>query len=262
MAQANPWRLDGRRALVTGGSRGIGRAVAAMLAERGAEVVLCGRDAGKAEAAADALRRQGARAAAVAADVSEAADRQRLVETVQAAGDALHILVNNAGTNIRRATVDYAGGEARHVMATNLESTFELTRALHPALKAGSGAVVNVASVAGLTHLATGAPYGASKAAMIQLTRNLACEWAADAIRVNAVAPWYIATPLAEQVLQDPAYLRAVTERTPMGRIGEPEEVAAAVTFLCMPAAAYITGQCLVVDGGFTVNGFAFPGRP
>ncbi len=262
MAEASTWRLDGRRALVTGGSRGIGRAVAGMLADLGAEVVLCARNAEVAEAAAAELRDGGARARAVAADVSVAADRERLVEAVTAGDASLHVLVNNAGTNIRRPSVDYRPEEIRQVLGTNLEAVFELTRSLYPALKAGRGAVVNVASVAGLVHLATGAPYGASKAAIIQLTRNLACEWAADGVRVNAVAPWYIATPLAQQVLADPDYRRAVVQRTPMGRIGEPAEVAAAVAFLCMPASAYITGQCLAVDGGFTVNGFAFPGRP
>jgi Tropinone reductase 1 len=116
--------------------------------------------------------------------------------------------------------------------------------------------VVNNASVAGLTHLRTGAPYGMSKAAMIQLTRNLAVEWAPWDIRVNAVAPWYIDTPLARQVLADPDYERQVLERTPMGRVGRPEEVARAIAFLCMPASAYVTGQTLAVDGGFSVYGF------
>jgi Tropinone reductase 1 len=116
--------------------------------------------------------------------------------------------------------------------------------------------VVNNASVAGLTHLRTGAPYGMSKAGMIQLTRNLSAEWAEEGIRVNAVAPWYIRTPLADQVLRDPAFREEVLNRTPMGRVGEVEECARAIAFLCMPAASYITGHCLVVDGGFSIFGF------
>ncbi|MDQ4140366.1 MAG: SDR family oxidoreductase, partial [Bacteroidota bacterium] len=111
-------------------------------------------------------------------------------------------------------------------------------------------------SVSGLNHLRTGAIYGMTKAAMIQLTKNLAVEWAGDNIRVNALAPWYIRTPLADAVLQNQEYLNDVLSRTPMGRVGEPSEVAAAAAFLCMPAASYITGQCLAIDGGFSVYGF------
>ena len=131
-----------------------------------------------------------------------------------------------------------------------------MCRAAYPLLRAaGSAAVVNVVSVAAFRNLGTGTPYAMSKAAVVQMTRALAAEWARDGIRVNAVAPWYIRTPLAEPVLQDPVRLAAILARTPAGRVGEPAEVAAATAFLCMPAASYITGQCLVVDGGFTVSG-------
>lgn len=247
----SPWSLNGRRALVTGGSRGIGRAVVDELASLGARVVAVARDPAPLESRTDS------QVSALGADITSDEDRQRVVDEALRTLGGIDILVNNAGANVRRRALDYRAGEYERIMRLNLEAAFELSRLAHPALKAaGDAAVVNMASVAGLTHLRTGAPYAMSKAGMIQMTRNLACEWAADGIRVNAVAPWYIRTPLAEQVLADEAYKRQVLDRTPMGRVGEPEEVAGTVAFLCMPRAGYITGQCVAVDGGFSVFGF------
>jgi Tropinone reductase 1 len=255
-ASTAAWRLDGARALVTGASSGIGLATARELAALGADLLLVARGAARLDGVRAAIESEfaGRRVEALAADMASAEDRQRVRD---AAGPALQILVNNAGTNIRKRMADLNLEEYRLVQRTNVESCFDLCRLLYPLLRQGApSAVVNNASVAGITHLRTGAPYGMSKAAMIQLTRNLAVEWAADGIRVNAVAPWYIRTPLADQVLRDPDYQREVLERTPMGRVGEVEECARAIAFLCMPAAGYITGQCLAIDGGFSVFGF------
>jgi Tropinone reductase 1 len=250
------WRLDGARALVTGGSSGIGLATAQELAGLGADLVLVARHAERLERARAAIRDRnpGCRVELVAADLSHDAERRRVAA---AAGDALQVLVNNAGTNIRKRMTELSLEEYRQVQAVNIESCFEMCRLLYPLLRSGRPAsVVNNASVAGLVHLRTGAPYGMSKAAMIQLTRNLAVEWAAEGIRVNAVAPWYIRTPLADQVLQDEAYRAEVLDRTPMGRVGEVEECARAIAFLALPASSYVTGACLPVDGGFSVYGF------
>lgn len=254
----NPrWSLTGKKALISGATKGIGRATAEELLEFGAEALIVARNAAEVAETVAAWQKLGHRAFGVAADVGKAEDREKIFKEVERLWGKLDILVNNVGTNIRKPAVQYAGEEIDKILSLNLRSAFEMCRLAYPFLaQSGQGSIVNMASVAGLLHLKTGAPYAMSKAAMIQLTRNLAVEWAKDGIRVNAIAPWYIRTPLAEAVLQKPEYLAAILERTPMKRVGEPEEVAALATFLCLPAASYITGQCIAVDGGFVVNGF------
>ena len=253
------WRLDGQLALVTGGSAGIGRAIARELLGFGASVLIAARDGDALEAARDELAEEcpDGDVRAFIADVADDEQRRELLDWVEDQGDGLNILVNNAGGNLSKPAVDYTESEWREIFEINLFSAFELSRYAYPLLtKHAMSSVVNVGSVSGLTHVRSGAPYGMSKAAMHQMTTNLAVEWAEDGVRVNAVAPWYIRTRRTSGKLSDPDYLDEVLLRTPMGRVGEPEEVAAAVAFLCLPAAAYITGECIAVDGGFLRYGF------
>ena len=253
----NSWTLEGKRALITGGTKGIGRAVADEFLELGARVTIVARTDADVEALLKAWHGRGLGFEGIVADVSKPAGVEKIVGAIQRETNRLDILVNNAGTNIRKESLGYSREEFEMLIDTNMTPAFELSRRLHPLLKAAeSGSIVNVVSVGGITALGTGAPYAMSKAAIIQLTKYLAAEWARDGIRVNAIAPWYIMTPLAETVLKDERYLSAVLSRTPMKRIGKPEEVAAVAAFLCMEGAGYITGQCVAVDGGFTAQGF------
>ena len=204
----------------------------------------------------------------VVADVSTDEGRRLIIDKAREVfGEKdLDILVNNVGTNIRKPTSDYELSELDFILRTNFISCFEMSKLAHPLLKRDDGAstktpasIVNIGSVAGVTCMKSGTPYAATKAAMNQLTGNLCCEWAKDGIRVNCVTPWYIGTPLAMQVLKDEEYKKTVLDRTPAARIGKPEEVAALVAFLCLPASNYITGQVISVDGGFTRQGFYDP---
>jgi Tropinone reductase 1 len=253
------WRLDGQLALVTGGTAGIGRAIARELLGFGARVLVAARDADGLDATRVELEEEfpDGEIRTCVADVSDDEQRRELLDWVEDIDDGLNILVNNAGGNITKAANDYTEDEWRGIFETNLFSAFELSRLAYPLLvKHAASAIVNVGSVSGITHVRSGAPYGMTKAAMHQMTRNLACEWAEDGIRVNAVAPWYIRTRRTSGKLADPDYLDDVLLRTPMGRIGEAEEVAAAVAFLCLPASSYVTGECIAVDGGFLRYGF------
>ncbi|GAB2521019.1 SDR family oxidoreductase [Spirosoma aerophilum] len=246
------WSLSGQRALVTGGTKGIGEAIVRQFLDLGASVFIVARDNTLLQQQLTNYRQLGHTVDGMAVDVSQPGAVVQVIDAVKAIGGSLDILVNNAGTNIRKPTADYSPAEYDHILNTNLRSAYELTQAAYPLLKESSvgGKVVMISSVSGLAHTSSGSLYGMTKAAMLQLTRNLAVEWAPDGIRVNAVAPWYINTPLATPVLTNPEKLAGILKRTPMNRVGEPEEIASIVSFLCMPASGYVTGQTISADGG------------
>ncbi|MFN8366769.1 MAG: SDR family oxidoreductase [Candidatus Kapaibacterium sp.] len=251
------WQLQGKKAIITGATKGIGLATAQELAQFGAEVCIVARNEQDVEHVTSDFHKQGLRAIGVPCDVSNSAGRANLFKTIEQQWGKVDILVNNVGTNIRKKTMEYTQDEYEKLFSTNLTSCFEMCRLFYPLLKeSGSAAIVNVASTNGLTFARTGSPYSMTKAAMIHGTKYLAVEWAKENIRVNVVAPWYIRTPLTEGVLANTEYYNEVLERTPMNRVGNPEEVAAAIAFLCMPASSFITGECIAIDGGFTKYGF------
>ncbi len=239
------WDLKGKRALITGGTRGIGLATANEFLALGAEVAVVSRVADQRN---DVRCLQG--------DIGLAGDRERIAQEIQEQWGGLDILVNNAGMNIRKSWLEISEDERETVLNTNTLGPMDLTKRLFPLLqKSNAASVVNVASVAGFVDVGSGATYALSKAALLQFTRSLAVEWAPHHIRVNAVAPWYIRTPLTEPVLSQPERMAKILSRTPMARVGTPEEIAAAIAFLAMDKSSFITGQCIVADGGFMALG-------
>lgn len=250
------WSLEGKKALVTGGSKGIGLAIVEELVHLGAEVLLVARSERDLSGCVQMLQQRGFHAEGLAGDVTDRAFRTQIVNALEKKSSKLDILVNNVGTNVRKKFVEYSEEEYRKLFETNLFSLTEMSRLCYPLLKkSGRGAVINIASVAGSVDVQSGPPYGMTKAAIIQFTKHLAVEWAPDQIRVNTVSPWYIETPLTQPVLSQPDRLKKIIESTPMKRVGQPEEIAGLVAFLAMDKASYITGQNINVDGGMMAQG-------
>lgn len=248
-------RLDGRVALVTGASRGIGRAIAEAMAGAGARVALASRQPELLNEMAHAISAEtGSHCEAFRVDMADPEEASRLAEEVRARLGRIDILVNNAGANIRKDSLDYTAGEWDHVLTVNLKSQFFLTQAAARLMKEqGGGKILNIGSMSAHLGIPSIPAYTCTKAAMEQLTRMLAVEWAEYNIQVNAIAPGWIDTALTRPLQEDPS-MRAryewVISRTPAGRFGEPGELAGAAIFLCSPAADFITGQVLAVDGG------------
>lgn len=246
------FRIDGLTALVTGGASGIGFATASLFAEAGARVFILDRDARAAERAATKI---GGGTVARSLDVTDEAAIIRVLAGIDAEASGIDILVNNAGTAIRRPAVEQTIDEWNSVLAVNMTGAFLMacTAARHMLARGRPGAIVATASIMGLSGggLYPNISYQTTKGAMVNMTRALAVEWAKDGIRVNAVAPTYVRTPFIAPLLAEPELVAAIERMTPLGRMAEPEEVAAAILFLASPAAAMITGHTLPIDGGF-----------
>ncbi|ESQ51436.1 hypothetical protein EUTSA_v10017106mg [Eutrema salsugineum] len=258
------WSLQGITALVTGGASGIGHAIVEELAGFGARIHVCDISETMLNQSLSEWEKKEFRVSGSICDVSSHPERETLMHTVSAIFDGkLNILVNNVGVIRTKPTTEYVAEDFSFHISTNLESAYHLSQLSHPFLKAsGSGSIVFISSIAGVVSADCGSIYSLTKGALNQLARNLACEWARDGIRSNAVAPNFIHTALAQPFLDDAGLKKSLNSRTPLGRAGEPREVASLVAFLCLPAASYITGQTICVDGGLTINGFSYQPEP
>ncbi|MEM7143162.1 MAG: SDR family oxidoreductase [Actinomycetota bacterium] len=246
------FRLDGKVAIVTGAGRGIGAATATLFAEAGADVVIGSRTADQLAAVAEAIGGHGQQAAVVAGDLSTREGLETLVDTAVERFGGIDVIVNNVGGSMPQAFMDTSEKAFDGAMRWNVTTAFNLTQLAVPHMVDRPGAnVVNIASTAGLFASRGFAAYGTAKAALIHLTRALAQDLAPK-IRVNAVCPGSIATSALDIVLQTPELEQAMNEATPLGRLGEPEEIAGAALFLASPISAYTTGQFVGVDGGIT----------
>lgn len=250
------FRLDGKVALVTGASKGIGAAMARGLAEFGASVVLCSRKQDAVDAVAQDLRNDGLEAIAVAANVGNRDDIEILVETAVRTYGGIDVLINNAAANPVFGPIQNTDERAfDKIVEVNLKGPFELARRVHAIMRArGGGSIINISSIGGIRPEANIGIYSVSKAAIINLTRAMAQDWGGYNIRINAICPGLVKTRFSEALWQDETTLDRFVARIPLGRIGEAEDLVGLAIYLASAASAYCSGGVYMVDGGYSAN--------
>ena len=251
MTSLDLFRLDGQTAVVTGGAGGLGAAMARGLAEAGAAVAVADFNAGQAKVVADGIAKNGARALAVAVDVADRASVERMAEEAETRLGPIDVLVNCAGITHRSPAADFPEAEWQRVLAVNLTGVFWGCQVVGQRMLARRrGSIVNIASIAGQIGLTGTVAYAASKGGVVMLTRALAVEWAAQGVRVNAIAPSWFESNIGDLLHREPDYAERAMRRVPVGRMGKPDELIGAPLYLASAASTMVTGHVLAVDGG------------
>ncbi len=246
--------LNGKVALVTGGTRGLGEVAAMALAKSGADVAVCGRSLSDLDRVSAAIRNLGKRAKGFVLDVLAKESIHKGVKEIIETFGGIDILVNNAGVNRRMPVLDFTEEDWDLIIDTNLKGYFLVTQAVAPQmLQKGYGKIINMSSILGTVALPNQLAYASSKGGIDQMTKVMAVEWAKGGVRVNAIGPTYFETDLVAQIRNDPERFNYINERTPMGRWGYPSELEGIVIFLAAPASDFITGQTIYIDGGWTI---------
>lgn len=250
------FKLDGQIALVTGGSRGIGRAIAIGLAECGADVAILSRDTDKSGEVLEKIKQIGKKSIAISCDISKISDINEKVDYIFEEFGAINILVNSAGRHVKVPSFEMTESQWDEVFNTNIKGLFWVCKSVGKGMvENGGGSIINIASINGLIPFPDILAYSTSKAGVIMLTKSLAGDWAKYGIRVNAIAPGVIPTDLNREALKTPGRKEAVMNKTPMGKLGMAEDIVGAAVYLASPASAFVTGETIVVDGGFLAKG-------
>lgn len=252
------FRLDGRTAVVTGGSKGIGRSIALGLADAGANVIVVARNSDEVDTVVKEIKELGAKVAGVPADITKKEGIRKVYDTTMDVFGSCEILVNNAGMNIRKTNIhEQTEEEIERIFSLNIHALFNTTACFGKHMcEKKRGSIINISSIAGVSAVRTGAAYAMSKAAVNELTKYLALEWGEFNVRVNAIAPWYFLTPLTEPVLTNESYRNKVLSRTMLPRLGDMRDIAALTVFLASDASGFITAQTINCDGGMREYGF------
>jgi tropinone reductase I len=254
--KSNLWNLTGQRVLITGATHGIGKSIAEEFLKLDAEVIIIARDQSNLSSLLEEWTKESYKVSGLICDVTDITQRQQLVEKIKIQYGELNVLINNVGPNFKKPIMEYTFDEYQSLINNNMTTTFHLTQLCYPLLTAAKSAcIINISGISSQKAFVGSGPYGMAKSAVESFTRSLAIELGEKGIRANSIVPGFISTPTFSKKY-DELYLQRAVEKVPLKRLGIADDVAGLACFLAMPASSYITGQCIIVDGGFSIYGF------